>query len=207
MTAALCPHNHGPSSGSGWCLWCDAMNISSNLSWWFHLLPTTPSDRRLRDFEIAMKQSRYDMMKDPSIETSFGSEICLLSLMFVCCAGDHLAPWQYHHQHRPGSGIPLLARALSRWSRNDSDDCSGASAAWSGPRLGTSRSSTSPSRSPSTRCSYAYLVEFLNFYINVHNIRRRHLLNIHNMRRRCLLKIPFVSFTLPFQIVDYVGEI
>ena len=124
MTAALCPHNHGPSSGSGWCLWCDAMNISSNLSWWFHLLPTTPSDRRLRDFEIAMKQSRYDMMKDPSIETSFGSEICLLSLMFVCCAGDHLAPWQYHHQHRPGSGIPLLARALSRWSRNDSDDCS-----------------------------------------------------------------------------------
>ena len=153
MTAALCPHNHGPSSGSGWCLWCDAMNISSNLSWWFHLLPTTPSDRRLRDFEIAMKQSRYDMMKDPSIETSFGSEICLLSLMFVCCAGDHLAPWQYHHQHRPGSGIPLLARALSRWSRNDSDDCSGASAAWSGPRLGTSRSSTSPSRSPSTRCS------------------------------------------------------
>ena len=30
--------------------------------------------------------------------------------------------------------------------------CSGASAAWSGPRLGTSRSSTSPSRSPSTRC-------------------------------------------------------
>ena len=85
--------------------------------------------------------------------------------------------------------------------------CSGASAAWSGPRLGTSRSSTSPSRSPSTRCSYAYLVEFLNFYINEHNIRRRHLLNIHNMRRRCLLKIPFVSITLPFQIVDYVGEI
>ena len=62
--------------------------------------------------------------------------------------------------------------------------CSGASAAWSGPRLGTSRSSTSPSRSPSTRCSYAYLVEFRNFYINIDNIRRRHLLNIHNMRTK-----------------------
>ena len=88
--------------------------------------------------------------------------------------------------------------------------CSGALAAWSGPRLGTSRSSTSPSRSPSTRCSYAYLVEFRNFYINIDNIRRRHLLNIHNMRtkkRRCLLKIPFVSFTLSFQIVDFVGKI
>ena len=90
MTAALCPHNHGPSSGPGWCLWYDAMNISSNLTWWFHLLPTTPSDRRLGDFEIAMKQSRYDMMKDSSIEIRFGSEICLLSLMFVCCAGDHV---------------------------------------------------------------------------------------------------------------------
>ena len=39
-------HNHEPSSGSGWCLWCDAMNTSSNSSWWFHLLTTTPSDRR-----------------------------------------------------------------------------------------------------------------------------------------------------------------
>ena len=100
-------------------MWCDhPIHRDGSI----FILPTTPSDRRLRDFEIAMKQSRYDMMKDPSIETSFGSEICLLSLMFVCCAGDHLAPWQYHHQHRPGSGIPLLVRALSRWSRNDSDD-------------------------------------------------------------------------------------
>ena len=32
------------------------------------------------------------MMKDSSIEIRFGSEICLLSLMFVCCAGDHVAP-------------------------------------------------------------------------------------------------------------------
>ena len=104
--------------------------------------------------------SRYDMMKDSSIEIRFGSEICLLSLMFVCCAGDHVAPWQY--QHRPGSGIPLLVRALSRWSRNDLDD---GPAAWSGPRLGTSRSSTSPSWSPSTRCLYAYLVsQFLHQY-------------------------------------------
>ena len=93
MTAALCPHNHDPSSGCGWCLWYDAMNISSNLTWSFHLLPTTPSDRRLGDFEIAMKQSRYDMMKDSSIEIRFGSKICLLSLMFMCCAGDHVAPW------------------------------------------------------------------------------------------------------------------
>ena len=49
-------------------------------------------------------------------------------------------------------------------------------------------------------------VELFNFYINVHNILRRYLLNIHNMQRRCLLKNPFVSFTLPIQIVDYVGE-
>ena len=51
----------------------DAMNISSNLTWWFHLLPTTPSVRRLGDFEVAMKQSRYDMMKDSSIEIRFGT--------------------------------------------------------------------------------------------------------------------------------------
>ena len=57
-------------------------------------------------------------------------------------------------------------------------------------------------------CStHAYQVEFLNFYINVHNILRRYLLNIHNMQKRCLLKNPFVSFTLPFQMVDYVGEV
>ena len=209
MTAALCPHNHDPSSGCGWCLWYDAMNISSNLTWWFHLLPTTPSDRRLGDFEIAMKQSRYDMMKDSSIEIRFGSKICLLSLMFVCCV---LCRWSCSTMTVPAPTWFWYSPACTSFIEMESQwlgwrSCSGASAAWSGPRLGTSRSSTSPSRSPSTRCSYAYLVEFRNFYINIDNIRRRHLLNIHNMQRRCLLKNPFVSFTLPFQIVDYVREI
>ena len=40
---------------------------------------------------------------------------------FVCCAGDHPAPRQYGHQHRPGSGVPLLVRAFWRWSRDGSD--------------------------------------------------------------------------------------
>ena len=162
------------------------MNISSNLTWWFHLLPTTPSDRRLGDFEIAMKQSRYDMMKDSSIEIRYGSEICLLSLMFVCCV---LCRWSCSTMTVPAPTWFWYSPACTSFIEMESQwlgwrSCSGASAAWSGPRLGTSRSSTSPSRSPSTRCSYAYLVEFRNFYINIDNIRRRHLLNIHNKRTK-----------------------
>ena len=42
--------------------------------------------------------------------------------MFVCCAGDHPATREYGHQQQPGSGVPLLVRALSRWSRDCSAD-------------------------------------------------------------------------------------
>ena len=125
-----------------------------------------------------------------------------------------------------------FAEMESRWF-----GCSRASAAWSRPRLGTSRSSTSPSRSPSSRClseyssqlpskwperyhavmisaravrQYAHLPGSVSQFLHqltYHDSWRRHLLNIHNMRRRCLLKIPFDLFTLPFQIVDYIGEV
>ena len=54
------------------------MMWSSNSSWWFHLLPTTPSEQT-RDLDVAMKQCRYDMMKDSSIGISFGSEFCFVS--------------------------------------------------------------------------------------------------------------------------------
>ena len=104
------------------------------------------------DFDIAMKQSRYDILK---LEAA-------LALKFVC--------------------YPKCVRVLCRWSSSNTTvwspaptwvwcspactsflevesrwfGCSRASAAWSRPRLGTSRSSTSPSRSPSSRCSSEY---------------------------------------------------
>ena len=124
---------------------CDVMG-SSNSSCWFHLLPTTPSDRRFR-YCNETKQvwlCHYERFFNCN-QLWLWTEICLLSKMFVCCAGDHPAPRQCGHQHQPGSGVPLLVRALWKWSREYSYDgwrsCSGASAAWSGPRIGTSQSS------------------------------------------------------------------
>ena len=131
------------------------------------------------DFDIAMKQSRYDILK---LEAA-------LALKFVCYPKCLCVVQVIIQRHgsvvtssnwvRCSPDCTSFAEMESRWF-----GCSRASAAWSRPRLGTSRSSTSPSRSPSTRCSYAYLVEFRNFYINIDNIRRRHLLNIHNMRTK-----------------------
>ena len=71
--------------------------------------------------------------------------------MFVCCAGDHQAPRHHGHQQQLGPVFPWYELcgdgvAMVRMQPG------AASAAWSRPRLGTSRSSTSPSRSPSTRC-------------------------------------------------------
>ena len=121
--------------------------------------------------------------------------------MFVCCAGDHPAPRQYGHQHQLGPVFPSLYEPfrggveMIRMQRGVGKVfVRGLMAIF---KQMTRNISYCHDISP---CSmYLSLVVFLNFYINEHNIRRRHLCNIH--------KIPFVLITLPFQIVDYIGEI
>ena len=71
---------------------------------------------------------------------------------FVCCAGDHPAPRQCGHQQQLGPVFPWLYELCGEEVAMVRMQPGAASAAWSRPRLGTSRSSTSPSRSPSTRC-------------------------------------------------------
>ena len=99
------------------------------------------------DFDIAMKQSRYDILK---LESA-------LALKFVCYPKCSCVVQVIIKRHgsvvtssnwvRCSPDCTSFAEMESRWF-----GCSRASAAWSRPRLGTSRSSTSPSRSPSTRC-------------------------------------------------------
>ena len=94
------------------------------------------------DFDIAMKQSRYDILK---LESA-------LALKFVCYPKCLCVVQVIIKRH--GSVV-----TSSNWYELCGDGVAmvrmqpgAASAAWSRPRLGTSRSSTSPSRSPSTRC-------------------------------------------------------
>ena len=98
-----------------------------------------------------MKQSRYDILK---LESA-------LALKFVCYPKCSCVVQVIIQRHgsvvtssnwvRCSPDCTSFAEMESRWF-----GCSRASAAWSRPRLGTSRSSTSPSRSPSSRCSSEY---------------------------------------------------
>ena len=100
------------------------------------------------DFDIAMKQSRYDILKlESALALKF---VCYPKCVRVFCRWSSSATAVWSPAPTWVWCSPACTSFLeveSRWF-----GCSRASAPWSRPRLGTSRSSTSPSRSPSTRC-------------------------------------------------------
>ena len=112
MTPTLCPHN---------------VTTTDLL---FHLLSTTPSDDSDRTGDFLYCNETKQVWND---ERFFTLQFELaFALKFVCypkcsCVVQVIiqiipAPRQYGHQHRAGSGVPLIVRALWRWIRDGSDD-------------------------------------------------------------------------------------
>ena len=147
MTAALCPHNVTTTNlllavaDAMVVMWCEhpIHRVGSILSSSYYTI-------RPEILILQWNKAGMPLWKILQLESALALNWNLFAILIVCVfAGDHPAPRQCGHQHQPGSGVPLLVRALWRWSRDDSDDgwrsCSGASAAWSGPRIGTSQSS------------------------------------------------------------------
>ena len=141
MTAALCPHNHGPSSGCGWCfLWCDGIIQ-------FIVLVPSSSYYTIRP-EISIlqwnKASRYNyaIMKDSLIVISFGSELKFVCYQKCLCVVQVII--QHHGSVVTSTNLGPVFPCLFELCGNGNDgwrSCSGASAVWSGPRIGTSQSS------------------------------------------------------------------
>ena len=113
-------------------------------------------------FYIAMKQSRYEMTKDSShFNLNLAFALKFVSYPKCSCvvqAGDHPDNSSTSTVWSPAPGWVWCSPDCTSFVEMDSRwfgwrSCSKMSATFSGTRLGTSQSSTSSLRSPSTRCS------------------------------------------------------
>ena len=151
MTAALCPHNHGPSSGCGSCLHNDViiqfiMMVPSSSYY------TIRADQRFRCCNETMQvwhDERFFNWNQLWLWILF----CILNVCVLCrWSSSNTTVWS------PAPTWVWCSPACTSFIKMESRlfgwrSCSWESAAWSRPRLG---STTSPSQSPSSRCSSEY---------------------------------------------------